>query len=79
MSENALPDRDFRGILVESCRPESASVGVKSGVKDRSQISGFQYAWMLPAITTGRPESPDVRDRSGRQGTTRENAIVLVR
>ena len=55
------------------------SVGVKIGVKDRSQISGFQYAWTLPAITMGRPESSDVCARSGRQGTIGRNAIVLVR
>ena len=26
-----MPDRDFREILVEACRPESASVGVGWG------------------------------------------------
>jgi hypothetical protein len=36
MSENALPDRDFRGSLVEACRPESASVGVGWGQRSKS-------------------------------------------
>jgi hypothetical protein len=82
MSDNALPDGDFwrsESRRVGLSRVMLGSVGVKIGVKDRSQISGFQYAWTLPVITMGRPESPDVCDRSGRQGTIRGNAIVLVR
>jgi hypothetical protein len=31
MSENALPDRDFRGILLGACRSESDDVGVGWG------------------------------------------------
>ena len=82
MSEDALGTRISGGIpsrRVGLSRVMLGSVGVKIGVKDRSQISGFQYAWTLPVITMGRPESPDVCNRSGRQGTIRGNAIVLVR
>jgi hypothetical protein len=56
MSENALPDRDFRGILAEACRPESASVGVGWGQvwgQSRSQLAALQYTGMSPAIMTG--------------------------
>ena len=43
MSENALPDRNFQGIFVEACRPATGNVGVKSGVKDRSQIHPLTF------------------------------------
>jgi hypothetical protein len=39
-------------------RPSLGSVGVKIGVKGRSQICGFQYTGMSLAITTGVTESP---------------------
>jgi hypothetical protein len=48
MSGNALTDGDFRGISsgrVGLSRMMLGWVGVKSGVKRRSQIGGFQYPW----------------------------------
>ena len=53
---------DFRGILVDACRPESDDVGwvgVKIGVK----LAAFQHTGMSPAIMMGYTGSPGVYTR----------------
>ena len=61
MSDNALPERGFRGLLVEACRSESGDVGVKIGVNVRSQVGGFQRTGLLPAIADDSGSSPTLK------------------
>jgi hypothetical protein len=51
MSDNALTDGDFWGVLLEACRPESAYVGVGRGQRSKSN-------W-LPSSSRGRRVTPD--------------------
>ena len=60
MSENALWKRSSGGVSsrrVDLSRTLLGSVGVKSGVKARSQVGGLQYTGMSPAIMTGHTGS----------------------
>ena len=64
LSEDALPDGDFWGILVGACWSESSDVGVgwgrDWGKKIEAKLAAFQYTGKLLAITTGHTRSPGV-------------------
>ena len=51
MSENTLPRRDLRRILIEACRRQSASVGVGWGRKwgQRQEIRNLEEVFHSPA------------------------------
>ena len=58
MSDNALPDRDFRGILIEACRSESGDVGVGWG-KDWGKRSRSDWLTSTPGHGAGDSVKPD--------------------
>jgi hypothetical protein len=55
MSENALPDREFREILVEVCRPEWVSGGYRPSLLPKRWAAWPMRGRFLILYHPGRP------------------------